>query len=170
MPRSTFFVALGLGLFVAACGRHAGGGGGEAQEPAPDNRNAGQVIVDILTSQGYACAAGDSSWTCNVPGDAMNWPLSVSYISEQDGSQTIWIDSYATRAFGHKCAEYINHMTDLAVAADQFSVSCDDGTQTFRMNTAFTYANAEVMSWMNNHLSHRQASWQLLLSARALRK
>lgn len=137
-------------------------------EPPADTRNPGQVIVDIITSQGYACTAEENRWACMAPGG--NWQMYVSYIPT-DNPVTIWLDSYTNRAFARPCAEFTNAMNDLVHTGDWFMATCDDSAQQFRFNTRFSYRpDSEVMTWVKNHESHRSTSWTLLDSIKAVRK
>lgn len=141
-----------------------------APEPEPDTRTPGQVVVDILVSQGFACDAEESAWRC-VPPSAKDWQLYVSFLNEANGTVTIWYDSYYARAFGQRCNRYNNAMRDLANTQFQFSVSCSDETQLFRMNTAVTYGpDLDVTGWANDHVQRRFDSWKLLDSIGAVRK
>jgi hypothetical protein len=146
-------------------------GPGLAPAPPPppvDDRSAGQVVIDILTQQGYTCAAEETRWICNSPAEA-GWPFTVSYVPEETKT-TIWIDSYVFRAFGKKCAQYTNHMADLAVPDNAFAVTCDDTTQQFRMNQSLLYgADLDVPAWAQNHLANRKKARGLLASAHAIR-
>ncbi len=142
-----------------------------AQAPAVqivDNRTPGQVVIDILQQNGYTCAAEDTRWVCNLPTEP-GWPFTVSYVPEETKT-TIWIDSYATRAFGKKCVQYANHLADLAVPDNAFEVTCDDTTQQFRMNQALIYGpDLEVLAWTQTHLANRKKARGLLASVHAIR-
>ena len=181
----SFARSLGLSLFVVlsvGCHRHRHAKGAEVvvtesagplppvAEAAPvDNRNAGQVVVDIITQLGYKCNVEETRWTCTSPNDP-TWPFTVSFLVEETQT-SIWLDSYQLRAFGHRCDEYTNHMADLAVPADSFVVSCDDTSQAFRMNTSVLYtSDLDVKAWLQNHLDHRATSLVLLKKAHAIRK
>ena len=183
MKDARFAVAILFCALTAGCHRHHharhaevvvtdnGSAPPAAVNPAPavDNRNAGQVVVDILAQQGYTCTPEETRWSCTVPNDP-SWPFYVSYVTQDDQSIVIWLDSYAFRAFGHPCEQYTNHMNDLAVPGDGFAASCDDSSQQFRMNTALQYNNLDVPSWTQNHLGHRATSLDLLKKAHAIRK
>ncbi len=166
-------------LSSVACGRHRRAKGAAdpqatAQEPAAEAAPAvpEQTVLDwaiqTLQSKGYTCAVEETRYVCAVPGS--NWPLTVSWVVETDKT-TLWFDSYETRAFGQRCARYTNHMRDLASVPSSFTVSCDDTTQTFRMNTALQYSQElDLMPWVQSHLEQRASSQKLLRSAGALRK
>src|SRR4051812_26112668 len=94
----------------------------QAEQPAPDTRNAGQVIADILVSQGYTCNVQDTAWECMAAGS--QWPVYVSYVPQDDGSTTIWFDSYLERAFAKPCDGFANAITDLAATEGSFTASC----------------------------------------------
>jgi hypothetical protein len=180
----SYLRATGLIVFVAlsaGCHRHhhpkgardvvqTDNGGAPPPVAAPvDNRNAGQVVIDILTQQGYKCTVEETRWDCVSP-NAPNWTFYVSFIAD-DTQTTIWLDSYALRAFGHPCPEFTNDMNDLAVPNDGFQVTCDDSSQQFRMNTALQYgSDLDVTGWTQNHMTHREASMELLRKAHAIRK
>ncbi len=151
------------------------GGGTQPAEPETavaevpvDTRNQGQVIVDILVSQNYACETEETRWRCVAPG--VTWAMYVSFVTTEEPA-TIWFDSYSARAFARSCAKFTNAMTDLVDAAAFFTASCDDTTQQFRFNTRFSYlAETDVMAWAHSHEAHRTNSWSLLDSIRAIRK
>ena len=142
-----------------------------AAEPAaaPDTRSAGQVIADIMTSQGYTCTALDTSWECTS--SASPWQLYVSYVPQDGGQTTIWFDSYAERAFANPCANFNNAITDLAAPASAFTASCDDASKKFRLNTAVVYgSDLDVMGWVHNHEAQRASAAHNLRSIHALSK
>jgi hypothetical protein len=164
-----------LAMVLVACG-----GGAEVpanapvnalvQAPAPvDTRNAGQVVVDILGTLGYACTAGDMSWSCAVPpGQTDPEPLSVSFTD--DGANTrIYFETFRKRAFAKPCAQFVDHMNDLANPGDAFDVTCDDSSQTFRLRTTFNYYDTDVAAWINAHRVNRASSLALLKKSHALR-
>lgn len=140
---------------------------GEAPPPAQEVSILDWAIQQ-LQANGYACTQEETRYTCNVPGST--WPLTVSWLVEQDKT-SLWIDSYYMRAFGKRCDKYNNHMADLASPPDNFIVSCDDGPQSFRMNTSLLYTqDLDFMGWVKNHLEKRENSRKLLASVGALRK
>ena len=133
-----------------------------------DNRTPGQVVVEILQQNGYSCAAEDTRWICALPTEP-GWTFTVSYVPEETKT-TIWIDSYIFRAFGKRCAQYTNHMADLAVPDSAFAVTCDDTTQQFRMNQSLLYgADLDVLAWTQTHLGNRKKARGLLTQAHAIR-
>jgi hypothetical protein len=139
------------------------------QEPAADTRNAGQVIADILVSQGYTCNVQDTAWECMSAGS--QWPVYVSYVPQEDGSTTIWFDSYLERAFAKPCDGFANAITDLAAPTASFTASCDDTSKKFRMNTAVVYGgDLDVMAWVHDHESRRASGAQNLRGIHALSK
>jgi len=142
-----------------------------AQAQAPvDNRNSGQVIVDIMQARGYACTVQDSRYDCTPPGDG--WQLAVSYvIDENTGGNTIWFDSYANRAFAKPCSRFTAALNDLVTPEHSFSTTCDDGSQTFRFNSAVTYGpEMDVDAWLASHLDRRANAFKLLSSIGAIRR
>ncbi len=122
----------------------------------------GQTVVDSLNAKGYTCTPAGDQWSCTstLTGD---WPFTVSWRKE-NAQTTIRFDSYVQRAFAHKCDEFRNHMDDLAVADDFYTVTCDDSTQRFAFDTAVKYIkDLNVDGWAKNHIANRERS-QLLLS------
>lgn len=138
----------------------------EAPVAEVDTRNAGQVIVDIMASQGYTCTMYELNWECSAPGST--WPVSVSFV-EQEGATTIWFDSWLERAFAQPCSKFAFAVRDLADAQGSFEASCDDGRKMFRLNTAVTYgADLDVMGWLHDHEARRLQAGMNLRSIRAL--
>ena len=121
------------------------------------------MVVDALTAKGYVCTSTDTEkWNCTNAALA-NWGFSLSWVKE-DAQTTIRFDSYVQRTFAHKCAEFRNHMDDLAVADDFYAISCDDSQQRFTFETAIKFtADVNVDGWVKNHIQNRERS-QLLLS------
>lgn len=158
-------------LALTAC--RSGGGGfvsgpgpTPAPEPPPDTRNAGQVVVDIMINNGYACTVQETRWECK---GQEAWPLYVSFVDTVNPI-TIWWDSYEYRAFAHQCGEYAQAMKDLANGTN-FIASCDDTTQMFRFNTYAPYGpDLEVVNWAREHLNQRATSIKLLDSIHAIRR
>jgi hypothetical protein len=141
-------------------------------EPVVDQRSVGQMIVDAITPLGYACAQqNDVLWFCNPPPSNVstnNWTFGLTFSS--DG--TNWnVELYTSeiRAFGHRCAQYINHMRDLANPSTGFSVECNDDGQEFRMRTVAVYVGGDMGAWVQWHLNDRAQSKILLKKAHALR-
>lgn len=169
---------LALALPLAACapmsysqGSYATTGGYAEPTPAPepqvDNRNAGQVVVDIMAAAGYTCTALDTNWECLAPNS--NWQLYVSYVPADDGSITIWFDSWLERAFAKPCTEFSFAMQDLADTSGAFQASCDDNDKKFRLNTAVAYGSElDVTAWVHDHEARRVKAGQNLRSIRAL--
>ncbi|NUP13942.1 MAG: hypothetical protein HOW73_48525 [Polyangiaceae bacterium] len=137
-------------------------------QPAEDTRSEGQVIVDILATQGYACVAEEARWVCTPPSDP--WPMTVSYVPE-NGVTTIWFDSYSTRAFAKPCNRFNAATKDLAKADHSFTASCDDAIQSFRFNTAVVYGpDLDVVAWAKDHRDRRSEAHSLLVSVGAIRQ
>jgi hypothetical protein len=139
-----------------------------APAPAPevDTRNAGQVVVDGLVSQGYTCEAEANDWKC-VPTDGNNWPMYVGYYPQEDGSTNISFVSFSERRFGKSCAHFRIALNDLADAGDSFSASCDDTAHHIQFTTTFGYG-ADVGQWVTNHLDHRARAFHQLESIHAI--
>lgn len=160
-----------LCLTLAACRPHGGfvsqpGGPTPGPQPAPDTRNEGQMIVDLLTGGGYTCNVEETRWQCQS--GTVTWPLYISYLAT-DNPVTIWFDSYQNRAFARPCANFTDAMKDLANNTD-FIVSCDDTTQQFRFNTYFSYAaGLDVTQLLAHHDEQRQNAVKLLDSVQAIR-
>jgi hypothetical protein len=139
------------------------------EQPAQDTRNAGQVIVDILVSQGRTCEVDDANarWVCTVPGST--WPETVQYVPKDDGQVTIWFDSFLDRAFARPCAKFVDAINDLNDPASSFTASCDDTAKNFRLNTAVVYGpELDVMAWVQNHEAKRADARNKLNSIHAI--
>lgn len=137
-------------------------------EPAPDTRNEGQIVTDLLVQNGFACTAQETAWECTAPGNS--WQFYVSYVPVEGQATTIWFDSYWWRAFAQPCRKFGHAVTDLADTASLFSVSCDDASQKWRFNTSVQDTGGlDVVAWANNHIAKRNASYQLLNSIQAVR-
>jgi hypothetical protein len=136
--------------------------------PAVDNRSPSEVVASIIQSQGYACVSTDQgNWQCTPPSGV--WSFYVSEQTNNDGSTTIFLDSWAERAFARPCVKFTDAMNDLADGQSAFTATCDDGSKKFRLNTALSYgSDLDVVAWVQNHEQHRMNAAQQLKGIRAL--
>ena len=142
--------------------------GGTYAEPAPvDNRNPGQVVVDIIAEQGYKCTARETEWECYGPDS--QWQFYVTYYTADDGAITIALDSWLERAFATRCESFALAVEDLQESSKGFSAACSDDTKKFQLRTLLTYdATLDVVSWVHDHEQRRATGGRNLRSIHAL--
>lgn len=139
-----------------------------AGEPvaAVEPRTFGQLVVDVLSGQGYGCTATDVAgrWRCVGAGQTRG-----TYVWSVEEPATLHFSSYQHRAFGRRCVQFVDAAKDLEVKG-YYVVSCDDSLQMFEFSTAVRYAaGIDVMEWIHYHEAQRANSVALLDSIQALR-
>src|SRR5256885_2933073 len=101
------------------------------EQPAAVEQPPANPLYDALTAAGLACNVEDTQLVCT---GADGWPVYAAYHNDVNN---VTIVSYGNRAFGKPCSRFKNAVNDLLVAADSFSVTCDDSSQQFQFWTTF---------------------------------
>jgi len=91
------------------------------------------------------------------------------FVSEEvlaDGTNAIYFESWADRAFARPCTTFALAVQDLADPESAFTASCED--KKFRFRTSMGWAGAFDVGWLHNHEEHRRNAAVQLRSIRAL--
>lgn len=122
-------------------------------------------VMTSIVNAGYRCNE-DSPTLCMTEDD--DWVVSVATRVESNQA-LIMLDSFAARTPQSACHAFKVEMQSLRSEPHLFSVSCNDSSAQFRMNTTLVYSQElDVTAWMEQHRKSRYDAWQKLSSASAL--
>jgi hypothetical protein len=160
-----------VAALLTGCAPTAFVAAGSQTQPQVDNRTPDQVVVDLLSGNGFGCQfeSADLGWRCVAP---QHWTFYITQQPQNDGSTQILYTSYMGRAFGKPCAGLQFAMQDLqAQGGAGFEAVCNDQTLQFNLITRWVYdSNLMVIDAANDHVNRAVVASKSLREIHALSK